>query len=152
MSTAIRELIASLKVKHDDEVALLNSLAEGEAELDGPKLSRLVAEADLENWSAQSTLARNKLLDAFALELAIGFNENALDFDFCDRVVNELLGALNLQEEEPALFWSVFLAFDAGEFHHDKDRSIHPVDRYTRPQIAEIVRGHTTDIAEHAAS
>ena len=145
MSTAIKELITSLKVKHEAEVALLGSLAEGVTEFDGPKLSRLVTEADLENWSVQSTLARNKLLDAFALELALSFNENALDFDFCDRLVNELQGALNLEEEEPALFWSVFLAFDAGEFYHDKDRSIHPVDRYTRPQIAQIVKRHDTD-------
>jgi hypothetical protein len=143
MSTPIRELIALLKVRHEDDVALLNSLAEDVAGSDGLKLSRLVTEADLANWSAQSTLARNKLLNAVALELALGFNENALDFDFCDRVVNELLGAMNLQEEEPTLFWSVFLAFDAGEFYRDNDQGIHPVDRYTRPQIAEIVRGHT---------
>ena len=145
MPKAIRELIASLKAKHEDEVALLDTLTVGVAELDGPKLPRLVTESDLENWSVRSTLARNKLLDAFAFELALGFNENALDFDFCDRVVNELHGALNLQEEEPALFWSVFLAFDAGEFYRDNDRNIHPVDRYTRPQIADIVRRHTTD-------
>ncbi|WGS17411.1 MULTISPECIES: hypothetical protein [unclassified Bradyrhizobium] len=145
MSTAIREIIAALKVKHEGEVALLNPLAEDVAELDGPWLSRLVAEADLENWGTQSNLARNKLLDAFALELALGFDENALDFDFCDRVVTELHGALNLQEEEPYLFWRVFLAFDAGEYYHDEDQRIHPVDRYTRPQIAEIVRGHVTD-------
>lgn len=145
MSTAVRELIASLKVRHDDEVALLASSAPDVAELDGLWPSRLVTEADLENWSAQSTLARNKLLDALALELALGFNENALDFDFCDRLVNELLGGMNLQEDEPNLFWSVFLAFDAGEFYHDEDQRIHPVDRYTRPQIAEIVRRHTSN-------
>jgi hypothetical protein len=143
MSTAVRELIASLKVRHDEEVALLNAAPQGAVEPDGLWPSHLVTEADLENWSAQSTLTRNELLDSLALELALGFNENALDFDFCDRLVNELFGAVNLQEDEPNLFWSVFLAFDAGEFYCDKDQRIHPVDRYARPRIAEIVREHT---------
>ena len=127
-------------------MALLNSLPREVAEFDGLWPSRLATEADLENWSAQNTLAKNRLLNCLALELALGFNENALDFDFCDRLVNELLGAVSLQEDEPDLFWRVFLAFDAGEFFHDEDQRAHPVDRYTRPQIAEIVRAHTTNL------
>jgi hypothetical protein len=145
MSTAMREIVDLLKGRHEDQIASLNALHEDVAAVDSPKLPDLLTEADLENWSAQSALPRNKLLDAFALELALGFYGNELDFDFCDRVVNELFGAMSLQEKEPTLFWSVFLAFDAGEFYHDEGQRIHPVDRYTRPRIAEIVKEHTTD-------
>ena len=42
--------------------------------------------------------------------------------------------------DTPELFWSVFLAFDAGEFYASGDRSIDPIETFTRPEIARIVR------------
>ena len=83
------------------------------------------------------------MYDALALRLAFGFHSNALDFDFCDQVVNELHAVItHRNEDRPALFWSVFLAFDAGEYYRDGNRSIDPVEAYTRPQIAQIVQRH----------
>jgi hypothetical protein len=62
-------------------------------------------------------------------------------FGFCDQVVNDLHAVISVQNEDrPKLFWDVFLAFDAGEFFPNDDRSIDPVEAFTRPQIAKIVR------------
>jgi hypothetical protein len=43
-------------------------------------------------------------------------------------------------ENRPDLFWSVFLAFDEGEYGHREDRTgDDPIAKYTRPMIAQIV-------------
>ncbi|MGY4161743.1 hypothetical protein ACVINW_007585 [Bradyrhizobium sp. USDA 4461] len=81
MSTIIKEMIASLAARH-----------KADEELDRPEPQRLLSDAALEKWSVQSELPRDDLYDALALELASEFNKKTLDFDFCDRVVNELLG------------------------------------------------------------
>ena len=125
----IEEMIASLNASHKAEDAL-----------EGPEPQPLLNRTVLEQWSVKSGLARDVLYDALALELASRFNEGTLNFDFCDRVVNELMGLMGREPDLPPLFLDVYLAFDAGEFYRDDDRSIHPVDRFTRPQIAEIVR------------
>jgi hypothetical protein len=101
----------------------------------------LLTDADVEEWSGQVGLDRSGLYDALALRLALGFHGNSFDFEFCDAVVNELHGVITLRNEErPPLFWDVFLAFDAGEFYPNGDRTIDPVEAYTRPEIEKIVR------------
>jgi hypothetical protein len=101
----------------------------------------LLTDHDVEEWSGQVGLPSVVLYDALALRLALGFNSNAFDFGFCDQVVNDLHAVITLRNEDrPALFWTVFLAFDAGEFYPDGNRTIDPVEAYTRPQIAQIVQ------------
>jgi hypothetical protein len=103
----------------------------------------LLTDSDVEEWSGRVGLPCSVLYDALALRLALGFNNNAHDFGFCDQVVNELHAVITRRNEDrPELFWSVFLAFDAGEYYHDGDRSIDPVEAYTRPQVAQIVQRH----------
>jgi hypothetical protein len=92
-------------------------------------------------------LSRGAFYDAMALKLALGFQNDAFEFGFCDQVVNELHGVISVQNEDrPKLFWDVFLAFDAGEFYPKGDRSIDPVETFTRPQIAEIIRNCSSNI------
>ena len=124
-------------------IASLNASHKAENVLEGPEPQPLLNHTVLEQWSVQSGLARDALYDALALDLASGFNKSTLDFDFCDQVVNELMSLMGREPDLPPLFLDVYLAFDAGEFYHDDDRSIHPVDRFTRPQIAEIIRRFT---------
>jgi hypothetical protein len=100
----------------------------------------LLADSDVEEWSRRAGLPSAVLYDALALRLAFGFNSNALDFGFCDQVLNELHAIRD--EVRSELFWSIFLAFDAGEFYHDGNRSIDPVEAYTRPEIAQIFQMH----------
>ena len=96
---------------------------------------------DVERWSGKTGLLTPVLYDALALKLAVGFNSELLDFGFCDQVINELHAVITRRDDERSpLFWSVFLAFDAGEYYHDGNRSIDPVEAYTRPQIAQIIQ------------
>ena len=104
----------------------------------------LITDREIGKWSEKTGLLRSDLYDALALRLAFGFHKNSFDFGFCDQVVNELHGVISRHNEDrPELFWNVFLAFDAGEFYPNGDRSIDPIEAFTRPQIAQIVRQHT---------
>ncbi|CAB3760025.1 hypothetical protein GQ57_30515 [Burkholderia sp. MSh2] len=108
-------------------------------------------EADFELPDAclkQCTGAQGEVLpdrfDAIAIELARGYHRGQLPYAFCDEVVNLLVGrlyadALVDRDTWPALFWEVYLAFDAGEYFRPGERDIDPVEKYTRPLIEEIV-------------
>jgi hypothetical protein len=104
----------------------------------------LITDREIAEWSEKTGLLRSNLYDALALRLAFGFHNHSFDFDFCDQVVNDLHAVISVQNEDrPELFWNVFLAFDAGEFYPNGDRSIDPVEAFTRPQIAQIIRKYT---------
>jgi hypothetical protein len=104
----------------------------------------LITDRDIADWSEATGLLRSDLYDVLALRLAFGFHNKSFDFGFCDRVVNNLQAVMVVRHEDwPMLFWDVFLAFDAAEFYPNGDRSIDPVEAFTRPQIAQIVRQHT---------
>ncbi len=106
----------------------------------------LVTDADIQKWSVSTELARSALYDRIAIYLARGFHRSELSFEFCDQVVNEIHGIIvRTNENRPTLYWEVFLAFDAGEFYRNSDRSRDPVDTYTRPLIAKVVEKHSTD-------
>ena len=50
----------------------------------------------------------------------------------------------------PEFAWSVYSAFDEGEFYHDNDsRDIDPSEKYTRPWIEKILKD--AGIAGYAA-
>jgi hypothetical protein len=101
----------------------------------------LLTDSDVQEWSGRVGLSNGDLYDALALELALRFNSNTLDFGFCDQVINELHGVITWRNDHrPELFWNIFLAFDAGEYYHDGNRNIDPVEAYTRPEIAQIVQ------------
>jgi hypothetical protein len=105
-----------------------------------------ITDREIAEWSERLGLLRSALYDALALRLALGFHNNSFEFGFCDWVVNDLHAVMSVQNEDrPELFRNVFLAFDAGEFYPNGDRSIDPVEAFTRPQIAQIVRKHTPD-------
>ena len=45
-------------------------------------------------------------------------------------------------EHRPELFWSVYLAFDEGEYYHNGNRDQDPVAVYTVPMINEIITAY----------
>ncbi len=84
--------------------------------------------------------------DALALVLAHWYHKGKLSFAFCDAVVNILVesvfsDAVAQRDTWPHIFWDVYLAFDAGEFHRSGENHIDPAEKYTRPLIAEILAG-----------
>jgi hypothetical protein len=117
--------------------------------LDGTDPVRL-GDSDVARWSAETSLTRDNLYNAIAHHLAFAFIEGELSFEFCDAVINDLNGIVmrgltaNANAPLPPLFWETYLAFDAGEFYPNNDRSIDPVERFTRPQLTQILQkyGH----------
>ncbi len=102
-----------------------------------------LSNSDIERWSGELATSRAALYDSLALRLAHGFYRNELPYSFCDSVLNSIHGLITIADEiRPDLFWSIFLAFDAGEYFHEPSRREDPVAAYTRPLIEQIVRKH----------
>jgi hypothetical protein len=105
----------------------------------GEKLQ--ISKADIARWTGGSADDECKFYDLLARLLARGYHEQRYTFEFCDQVVNELYDlVLKLPSPpSPDLFWHVFAAFDAGEFHREPDMSDDPIADFTDPEIANIV-------------
>jgi hypothetical protein len=91
---------------------------------------------------------QEQLCDTVAAELALGFSEDYLSYDFCDHLANVMFGWFveGVAEDPisvgfPDFFFGVYVAFDAGEYRHPGDgEDVDPEVKYTRPLIADIVR------------
>jgi hypothetical protein len=113
------------------------------AELEGDELTESsgLLEHDIQRWSAQLGVTRTTLYDEIALFLAHGFHKRELSYAFCANIINDLWTLIRLAEEAPPdVFWSVYLAFDEGEYERRVGED--PTETYTRPLIAEIVDLH----------
>jgi hypothetical protein len=126
-----------------DVVAALKALYQPDSE--GAYHYNVVKDEQIRQWIDETGLLRSELYDRIALYLAHGFHERHLEFGFCDCVVNDFYSvAIHTDRilELPTTFWHTFEAFDQGEFYHDKYQLEDPIETYTRPAIAEIVRTH----------
>jgi len=108
---------------------------EGDLNLDQRDIDALLAKAELSHEEFNTAAARH---------LGQRFLDGALDFEFCDVLINELYKMTYVFGESghSELFWDVFNAFDQGEYHHDNDRSEDPVETYTRPRLVECLTKH----------
>ena len=100
--------------------------------------------ADIERWCAREGMTVEEVYDRLGAELARGYHEGRIDFTFGDLVANQMF-ALGLTANNDAafngVFWQVYLAFDAGEYHRDPKHLDDPEQDHTRPLIAEIIAG-----------
>ena len=88
----------------------------------------------------QQTLV--EFANTFALYLAKSFDENSLDFEFCDGAMNWLHWFM-LEEEfldscdnKLPIAYDIYIAFDSGEYERSEDdETINPIEKYTRPEI-----------------
>ena len=86
----------------------------------------------------QQGITRDEFLDLFSAHVARGFLSGPLRFEFCNSAMNELPGFTRY--ELPAFAWSVYDAFDAGEYRHTGDfDSDDPVEKYTRPAVRQLL-------------
>jgi hypothetical protein len=112
----------------------------------GDKGDALLTPWEIGRWSDGLQVKPVALYDLLALRLAVGFHRGELAFEFCDKVMNDLyhvaISSMDEWGDWQKLFWSVYTAFDEGEYHHDNDRAEDPVEKYTRPMIADIVAEH----------
>jgi hypothetical protein len=83
-------------------------------------------------------------LNSIALALAQRYDSGLMDFAACDSMVNALHGWCLLSRHciLPEPTYQVFLAFNEGEYHHNKDpHDVDPESKYTRPMIKAVLRG-----------
>ena len=83
------------------------------------------------------------LLDQLAGHIARGYSTGVWSFADADAAMNHLWAFLCSQKdfEIRPYFYSVYEAFDAGEYYHSGDaRDVSPEERYTKPLIEEILR------------
>jgi hypothetical protein len=100
-----------------------------------------LTDADVEAACGYLALTRSALFDAISRRVVEGYSSSELDFGFCDGVMNHLYGMLMTRDEPvPDYTYSVFLAFDEGEYQHrDDPEDSSPEELYTKPMIAEIL-------------
>ena len=100
-----------------------------------------LTDADIEAACRYLALSLSALFDAISRRVVEGYSSGELDFEFCDGVMNCLYGRLMTRDEPmPDYTYSVFLAFDEGEYQHQGDpEDSSPEELYTKPMIAEIL-------------
>lgn len=84
------------------------------------------------------------LLNQLACHIARGYSTGTWSFADADAAMNHLWAFLCSQNDFdiPPYFYSVYEAFDAGEYYHSGDgREVSPEERYTKPLIRKILQG-----------
>lgn len=107
--------------------------------LDAAETGR-IGNAEVHAYCANSGASLADALDEAARVVATRYAAENLDFTTADHLMNELFGyAAVAGGVFPKFMFSVFQAFDAGEFYPDSIREPSPEERFTRPQIAAIL-------------
>ncbi|MCP2227358.1 MAG: hypothetical protein Q7U27_14955 [Pseudomonas sp.] len=85
------------------------------------------------------------LLNQLAIFVARLFVTGTRDFHYCDEVMNIVFSDivdLSLHAEMPEPAFSIYLAFDSGEYWHSGDqRDVFPWEKWTRPELERILCG-----------
>ena len=98
-----------------------------------------LTQEDIASFATAHGQTRDQVYDAIAIHLARGYADKSLTYEFCDSAMNFIMGLATY--DVPKLAWSVYSAFDEGEYYHDKDSlDIDPAEKYTRPLIESILR------------
>lgn len=101
---------------------------------------------DIDRWAADRQIAWPTFMDQLGAELAKRYHQKRVSYEFGDSLANDLwsemisrFGESGSQSDWSNLFFEVYEAFDAGEYHRSNDGDVDPVELYTEPAIAEIV-------------
>jgi len=103
---------------------------------------RPLNKVEVDAFCKDNSITLEIFLDDIARKIASGYSEGTLDFGYCDAVMNNLFSLMFLgYDNVPSDFtWSVFLAFDEGEYCHSGDpKSASPEELYTRPQLLALL-------------
>lgn len=112
-------------------------------ELEHMARKRRLSVAEFTAACEQMETSLEKILDTISLSIARRYLAGQIDFEYADAVMNGLFEVITLGH--PTKFasdtaWSIYLAFDDGEWRHSGDSErIDPVEKYTRPQLVMIV-------------
>jgi hypothetical protein len=100
------------------------------------------AVADVDAACTEHRLTVGELFDAISRRLARCYSSGEFSFGFCDAIMNHVYSFMILNHDmaPPDFSYSVFLAFDEGEYQHrDDPKDSSPEELYTKPMIAEIL-------------
>lgn len=92
------------------------------------------------NLSRSKTLSIEKTFNLFFTRLAYLYHHGRLNYEFCDILINAAYGEWIDHHDTskvyfPPIFWQVYEAFDAGEYHRKDDKSDDPIAEHTDPMI-----------------
>ncbi len=99
------------------------------------------------DYCQQKNISLIDFIDQFSIQLAHKYLQGELDYTFCDHAMNNVFGFMTTKEfnqsniiDDDGPAFRIFLAFDRGEYYHSEDdRSIDPVEKYTKPSLLEIL-------------
>lgn len=95
--------------------------------------------ADIDRLRMSTNMTREQFYDATAMFIAEAFLQGNISFETADAVANTLWGVSEFSLAGRAR--AVFLAFDDGEYQHQKDPAgTDSVQVYTRPQLEAVLR------------
>lgn len=103
-----------------------------------------IQEAEIKEICRIHDLSIAEFLNEFSRTVALDYYLKKRDYEDCDIAMNGIFACLidfSLSHDmlEPA--YSIFLAFDDGEYRRSKDAvSVDPSEKYTRPQIEIILK------------
>lgn len=100
--------------------------------------TRQLSLTDVELYCETSAVPTAQRLENCALELAREYASGRVSYEAGDNLANALFAYAAQNGALPDVLFSVFQAFDAGEFYSDDIRSPSPEERFTRPQINAI--------------
>ncbi|HEV8694545.1 MAG TPA: hypothetical protein VGQ93_10260 [Lysobacter sp.] len=101
-----------------------------------------IAERDADAIRNQAGWSREHFCDEFSRRVAHGYAIGRLSYAVADAAMNRLyvFGYGNEDGVLPTYSWDVYRAFDDGEYRHYGDaEDVDPEQKYTRPQILELV-------------
>ncbi|WP_369990820.1 hypothetical protein [Pseudomonas xanthosomatis] len=103
-----------------------------------------LALTELSLCARQLGLGPANLLNTLSIEVAERFVQGGMPYAVGDDIMNGLFPAifdLGMDEQMPQPAFGIYLAFDEGEYQHVGDlEDWDPAERYTRPQLSEILR------------
>ena len=101
------------------------------------------------DYCKSNKITLNEYCNRVLIHIAQEFLQGKLDFTYCDYLMNNIYLLMimddisdsnyNTQMVEPA--YSIYLAFDEGEFYHpEDDQNIDPSEKYTKPLLIKILK------------
>lgn len=106
-----------------------------------------ITKDDWLNLSESESQSIFNTFELFATQLAKLYDQNKLNYEFCDSVINDawsewMFSFLDENKDEvkiPPDFYEVYEAFDAGEYYRREDKSDDPIAEHTNPLIRKFL-------------
>ena len=89
------------------------------------------------------SVAPKDVLNELSIAVAEGYLDGSLTYEFCDGVMNGIINAVvevSVTDDMPQPAFSLYQAFDQGEWFRSDDPPVTAGGKYTKPVVVEIMR------------